>query len=307
VAKKETVGQSMAKLEERIRGLENREPSQAMQRLNEVESKLPRKVVKEPHEGAGWVGWDEERDRFMAGWLRDHMSVLTGWLAVNLPEVPKPELSPLAKNVAGFALVLTVAFGIFGYLKYEGLRQDMLRQQAFGREVWNQLATKPSRAELSSPAGVAQGGTGDNAWNSATTTSTAIPNAAHCLSGDVGSPIITGAAGCGAILPPSHLATTVNSAPKPCNVSEEICHGLALELTANCWLRITEETPEAKVWVDGNQKNGYTFNRTFPEGASIEVRNGCPGKVYYNVNGIPSHPDNVSGTPDKSEVVDLRL
>ena len=92
-------------------------------------------------------------------------------------------------------------------------------------------------------------------------------------------------------------------------MSEQVCHGLALELSApkGCWLRITEITPDAKVLVEGHQENGYTFNRTFPEGASLEVRNGCPGKVYYNVNGLPAHPDNVSGMPDKSEVVDLRL
>jgi hypothetical protein len=84
-------------------------------------------------------------------------------------------------------------------------------------------------------------------------------------------------------------------------------HNLQVSVSASCWLRVTEQTPAAKVLIDGFQKNGFMQTIEFDEGASLEVRSGCPGDVHYTVNGLIVHPDNVSGTPDKSEVVELRL
>lgn len=84
-------------------------------------------------------------------------------------------------------------------------------------------------------------------------------------------------------------------------------HSVELSLTTACWVRVTEETPQARVLIEGFQKNGFAQILEFDEQATLEVRAGCPGDVHYVVNGLPAHPDNVSGTPDKSEVVDLRL
>jgi hypothetical protein len=85
-------------------------------------------------------------------------------------------------------------------------------------------------------------------------------------------------------------------------------HSLRISLTKPCWIQITEQTPAAKVLLDGaNQPAAYQWEDGFAEAATVEVRSGCPGDVYYVVNGVPAHPDNASGKPDKSEIVDLAL
>jgi hypothetical protein len=85
-------------------------------------------------------------------------------------------------------------------------------------------------------------------------------------------------------------------------------HTFRIELSANCWIAVTEQTPKAEVLFPGEHKQaGDVLGTSMAEQATVEVRAGCPGDVHYTVNGQIVHPDNVSKTPDKSEVVDLLI
>src|SRR5579863_6862484 len=85
-------------------------------------------------------------------------------------------------------------------------------------------------------------------------------------------------------------------------------HSMNIEISVDCWIAVTEQTPEAKTLFEGAQRQaGLSFLSSFDEQTAVEVRAGCPGDVHYTVNGQIVHPDNVSKTPDKSEVVDLLI
>jgi hypothetical protein len=84
-------------------------------------------------------------------------------------------------------------------------------------------------------------------------------------------------------------------------------HSLELQLSAPCWVRVTEVTPVAKVLIEGQELTGWRFGWDSDERATIEVRSGCPGDLIYWVDGNFVTPPNKSGTPKVSEVVELEL
>jgi hypothetical protein len=86
-----------------------------------------------------------------------------------------------------------------------------------------------------------------------------------------------------------------------------VLHSLELSLTAPCWLRVTEQTPDASVLYEGNAPKELHKEFTFDEKTAIEVRAGCPGDVVYKINGNLATPPNASKTPKVSEVVDLLI
>lgn len=82
---------------------------------------------------------------------------------------------------------------------------------------------------------------------------------------------------------------------------------LEVQVLAACWLTVKEMTPAAKVLVDRLAPADYRKKFSFAEGASIEVRAGCPGSVLYWLNGEHYVPVNESGKPDESEVANIHL
>ena len=66
-----------------------------------------------------------------------------------------------------------------------------------------------------------------------------------------------------------------------------------VDAPSNCWIELR---------VDGVVVPNLVYT---PRGKKATVRAGCPGKVEYYVDGNQRYPENRSGTPDKSEVVEL--
>jgi hypothetical protein len=90
-------------------------------------------------------------------------------------------------------------------------------------------------------------------------------------------------------------------------ITKQPPHVLELHLLANCWIRVTEETPDAATLLEGNVPKGLHKEFTFDETTAVEVRAGCPGAIEYTVDGVVTLPVNQSGKPKDSEVVDLKL
>lgn len=84
-------------------------------------------------------------------------------------------------------------------------------------------------------------------------------------------------------------------------------HSLELTLSAPCWIRVVEQTPESKVIVEGFRLIKWNRGFDFDEKTTVEVRSGCPGQVTYIVNGLLTSPPNESTKPKDSEVVHLTL
>jgi len=84
-------------------------------------------------------------------------------------------------------------------------------------------------------------------------------------------------------------------------------HSLELLLSATCWLRVTELSPEAKVLLEGSYATGFKHSFSFGGETRVEIRSSCPGAVKYVLNGVPTSPVNGSRKPQSSEVVDETL
>jgi hypothetical protein len=77
-----------------------------------------------------------------------------------------------------------------------------------------------------------------------------------------------------------------------------------VELPKACWHRISEG---ASVIFEGSGPEHNDIGYRKGLGTVVSVRSGCPGAVSYYVDGKLVHPENKSGTPDKSEVVEVTL
>ena len=79
---------------------------------------------------------------------------------------------------------------------------------------------------------------------------------------------------------------------------QQVIPTLEVAVAETCWMRITDA--DGKIIREGMFSSPWSEARDF-----VNVRNGCPGKVTYKVNGKEVHPINKSGKPEQSEVVTI--
>jgi hypothetical protein len=88
-------------------------------------------------------------------------------------------------------------------------------------------------------------------------------------------------------------AATPNSKQISSSFQDDGLRQFQVDAPSNCWIELR---------VDGVVVPNLVYT---PRGKKAMVRAGCPGKVEYYVDGNQRYPENRSGTPDKSEVVEL--
>lgn len=289
MAKKPTQAEQLRNLQERMAEMEKRENQrydfQLAKRVKSLEDDLPPEFTERLR---------RESDERHAYLLR--------WTSENLPAPPTPSALPTWLAVVALASVVVVsALGYRAWRVFES--QQIFPFGMIGSDAKGKLFVWSPQNKWEAY----------NAKRVAGDTLTISGDSKNCIDGDPSKPkVAPDAAICGTgnvpsvqfFHTPADYATGTIIADTGTIVAK---HTLRLELAANCWVRVTEQTPAAKVLAEGQQTAESVLNYSFDEQATIEVRAGCPGAIEYRVDGAIEHPVNRSGKPKDSEVVDLLL